>query len=91
MKSFDMNYMFFGSNDLTKYYKRKYIYKYFNTIKRNPIFDSISGFLDEDTLLELKFTCKKFKNKIEENKDLINRANKAELKKVREKLVKILI
>ena len=88
MDGVNLNYMFFQSKDMIKFYKKKFIYKYYHILKKTPVFYTLADFLDDETLLELKFTCKKFKSKIEEEEMFISRSNRAELKKVKSKLVK---
>ena len=83
----EFNLMFFQVNDTINYFKKKYLYKNYYTLKKGPIFQNLTELLDDETLLEIKFTCRKFKQKIEDDTNLNNRANKAELNKVKEKLV----
>lgn len=87
MNGTEFNLLFFQANDMINNFKKKYIFKNYHILKKNPIFQNLTDFVDDETLLELKYTCKKFKQKIENDEKSINRANKAELKKVKEKLV----
>ena len=90
MNTNDYGYMFLHANEIMNFMRLKYLSKPLNIIKKPTIFTNIADLLDDETLLELKYTCRKFKNKVESNPELINRANKAELKKVKGKLVKII-
>jgi len=87
MNGTEFNLMFFQANDMINFFKKKYLYKNYHIMKKGPIFQNFAEFLDDESLLEIKYTCRKFKQKIESAHDLNNRAIKAELKKVKEKLV----
>ncbi len=84
----ELNLKLFQANDMINYFKKKYLYKNYYILRKGPIFQNFAELLDDDTLLEIKYTCKKFKEKIEANKDLTNRTIKTELQKTRNKLVR---
>lgn len=90
MNTPEFNLTFLHANEMINFLKKKYVYKNYYIMKKAPIFQNIAELVDDETLLELKYTCKKFKARIENQKDLVFRSNQAELKKVKEKLVKLI-
>jgi len=90
MNGTEFNLMFFQAKNKINNFKKKYIYKNYYILKKGPIFQNLADLLDDETLLEVKYCCRKFKQKIEADNDLNNRANSSELKKVKEKLVSLI-